>query len=112
MSTTGLINISMYNQSTSENRQLSLMEQRKDVSKERDAKVILIKTNKVREKDRVSILLSKEGLPKETGAAISLSNLCFLNIINPIILLSQCLSLKTFRICKMFSHYTEPPALL
>lgn len=38
--TTGLINITMYNQSTSEDRQLRLMEQRRGVSKERDANVV------------------------------------------------------------------------
>lgn len=40
LSTTGLINISMYNQITSVDRQLRLMEQRRDVSKERVAKVV------------------------------------------------------------------------
>lgn len=40
LSTTGLINITMYNQSTSEDGQLRLMEQRRDVSKERDTKVV------------------------------------------------------------------------
>lgn len=40
LSKTSLINISKYNQSTSEDRQFGLMEQRRDVSKEREAQVV------------------------------------------------------------------------
>lgn len=40
LSTTGLINISTYNQNTFEGKQLILVEQRRDVKKERDANMV------------------------------------------------------------------------